>query len=92
MANEFEKGKIFSHKESISYADEAVVSKHILKKETGNISLFAFAKGEGRGLLISTAPGGTGLRTGQFKQPHHEPFTSTLPRGGKGRLDYIKLT
>lgn len=45
--NEFEKGKIFSFANSISYAEKAVVSKHILKKETGNISLFAFDKGEG---------------------------------------------
>ena len=47
MANEFEKGKIFSYDKSISYAEGAVVSKHVLKKETGNITLFAFAKGEG---------------------------------------------
>ncbi len=45
--NEFEKGMKFSFSESISYADKAVVSKHILKKKTGNISLFAFDKGEG---------------------------------------------
>ena len=45
--NEFDKGKKFSFNESIGYADSAVVSKHILKKETGNISLFAFDKGEG---------------------------------------------
>lgn len=47
MSNEFEKGKIFSYNKSIIYAEKAVVSKHILKKETGNISLFAFDKGEG---------------------------------------------
>ena len=47
MSNEFEKGKIFSYDKSIGYAEKAVVSKHILKKETGNISLFAFDKGEG---------------------------------------------
>lgn len=45
--NEFEKGKKFSFANSISYAEKAVVSKHVLKKETGNISLFAFDKGEG---------------------------------------------
>ena len=45
--NEFEKGAKFSFAESISYADKAVVSKHILKKQTGNISLFAFDKEEG---------------------------------------------
>ena len=52
--NEFEKGKKFSFNESIGYADRAVVSKHILKKDTGNISLFAFDKGEA--LSEHTAP------------------------------------
>lgn len=47
MSNEFEKGKTFSYNKSIRYAEKAVVSRHILKKETGNISLFAFDKGEG---------------------------------------------
>ena len=45
--NEFEKGIKFSYANNISYAEKAVVSKHILKKETGNVSLFAFDKGEG---------------------------------------------
>jgi len=54
MSNEFMKGKIFSYNKSIAYAEKAVVSKHILKKETGNISLFAFDKGEG--LSEHTAP------------------------------------
>jgi len=45
--NEFDKGIKFSFENSIAYADKAVVSKHILKKQTGNISLFAFDKGEG---------------------------------------------
>lgn len=54
MANEFEKGKTFSYSNSIAYSDNAVVSKHILKKETGNISIFAFDKGEG--LSEHTAP------------------------------------
>jgi len=52
--NEFEKGKIFSFNQSIDYADKAVVSKQVLKKETGNISLFAFDKGEA--LSEHTAP------------------------------------
>ena len=52
--NEFEKGIKFTVHESIQYADNAVVSKQILKKETGNISLFAFDKGEG--LSEHTAP------------------------------------
>ena len=45
--NEFAKGEKFSFSDSIAYADKAVVSKHVLKKDTGNITLFAFDKGEG---------------------------------------------
>lgn len=52
--NEFQKGIKFSFNKSIQYAEKAVVSKHILKKDTGNISLFAFDKGEG--LSEHTAP------------------------------------
>ena len=52
--NEFTKGGQFSFAESISYADKAVVSKQVLKKESGNITLFAFDKGEG--LSEHTAP------------------------------------
>lgn len=52
--NEFVKGEKFAVASSIDYADKAVVSKHILKKPNGNISLFAFDKGEG--LSEHTAP------------------------------------
>jgi len=52
--NEFEKGKKFSFNLSIDYADKAVITKHILKKEIGNITLFSFDKGEG--LSEHTAP------------------------------------
>ena len=45
--NEFDKGVKFSFNDSIKYNENAVVSKHILKKDNGNISLFAFGKGEG---------------------------------------------
>ena len=53
-SNEFEKSKIFSYKEAVEYSEGAIVSKTVLKKETGNISLFAFAKGEA--LSEHTAP------------------------------------
>ena len=47
MANhEFDKGVKFSFSNSINYNENAIVSKHLLKKSTGNISLFAFDKGE----------------------------------------------
>jgi quercetin dioxygenase-like cupin family protein len=53
-SNEFDKAKIFSFKESVEYAEGGIVSKTVLKKETGNISLFSFAKGEA--LSEHTAP------------------------------------
>ncbi len=52
--NEFGKGKKFSFADSIAYAEKSVVSKHVLKKETGNISLMSFDSGEG--LTEHTSP------------------------------------
>lgn len=40
--------------ELVAYAPGSVVSKQIIKKETGNVTLFAFDKGEG--LSEHTAP------------------------------------
>ena len=53
-ANEFEKSKVFSFSESVEYSDGGIVSKTVLKKQTGNISLFSFSKGEA--LSEHTAP------------------------------------
>ena len=47
MSNLIESSKIFVATESIEYAIGSVVSKTIVKKPAGNISLFAFDKGEG---------------------------------------------
>ena len=52
--NEFEKAKIFSFSESVDYSEGGIVSKTVLKKQTGNISLFSFAKDEA--LSEHTAP------------------------------------
>ncbi len=41
------KGKALSLKDEIAYADGAVVSKTILKKDTGNLTLFSFDTGQG---------------------------------------------
>jgi len=54
MAVEFEKAKIFNFSDSIEYSDGGIVSKSVLKKQTGNISLFSFDKGEA--LSEHTAP------------------------------------
>lgn len=53
-SNEFEKAKVFSFNESVDYSDGGIVSKTVLKKQTGNISLFSFDKGEA--LSEHTAP------------------------------------
>ena len=53
-SNEFSKSSVFSFSESVDYAPGAIVSKTVLKKQTGNISLFAFDKGEA--LSEHTAP------------------------------------
>ena len=52
--NEFEKAKVFIFGESIDYSEGGIVSKTVLKKQTGNISIFSFAKGEA--LSEHTAP------------------------------------
>lgn len=38
--------EIFSLENSVSYAEGSIVSKTIVKKQTGNITLFAFDKGQ----------------------------------------------
>ncbi|HEX7493338.1 MAG TPA: cupin domain-containing protein [Bacteroidales bacterium] len=53
-SSEFEKSKVFSFNDSVDYSDGGIVSKTVLKKETGNISLFSFDKGEA--LSEHTAP------------------------------------
>ncbi len=44
---DFEKATVFNLVSSIEFADNATVSKMILKKDTGNITLFSFDKGQG---------------------------------------------
>lgn len=52
--NTFSKGTIYQFNTSVVYADGSVVSKTILKNSAGNLSLFAFDKGQG--LSEHTAP------------------------------------
>lgn len=49
-----EKGKVFNLEKSIDYAKGSVVSKTLIKKDSGNITLFAFDSGQG--LSEHTAP------------------------------------
>ncbi len=41
------KSRPLNLKDEISYADGAVISKILLKKEAGNLTLFSFDKGQG---------------------------------------------
>ncbi|MBW8523762.1 cupin domain-containing protein [Chryseobacterium chendengshani] len=52
--NEIEKSKTFISVEIIEYIPNSVVSKTILKKSTGNISVMSFDSGEG--LTEKTSP------------------------------------
>lgn len=49
-----ERGKPFHLDKSIAYAAQAVVSKTVIKRDTGTVTLFAFGKGEG--LSTHSAP------------------------------------
>jgi quercetin dioxygenase-like cupin family protein len=53
-ANEFEKAKAINLSDSVEYSEGGIVSKTVLKRETGNISVFSFDKGEG--LTEHTSP------------------------------------
>lgn len=50
----FESAKVYNLKESIDVAEGGVVSKQFIKNNGGNITLFAFDKGQG--LSEHTAP------------------------------------
>ena len=47
-------GKVFEVEDLIDYQDGSVVSREIIKKDTGTVTIFAFDKGEG--LSEHTAP------------------------------------
>ena len=54
MKTEFETGKKSNLANLIDYAKEAIVSKTLIKKKTGTVTLFAFDQGQG--LSEHTAP------------------------------------
>ncbi len=51
---EFKKAESFQLIESINYSNEAIVSKTVLNKETGTVTIFSFDKGQS--LSEHTAP------------------------------------
>jgi quercetin dioxygenase-like cupin family protein len=54
MVSEDLKAKVFKAEDLIEYQEGAVVSKEIIRKATGTVTVFAFDKGEG--LSEHTAP------------------------------------
>ena len=54
MENLINIGETFNIADAVAYSAQAVVSKAVIKKDTGNVTLFAFEKGEG--LSEHTAP------------------------------------
>ena len=52
--NEFPKSKVVQLKEEVAYQNGSIVSRIILKKDSGNLTLFAFDKGQS--LSEHTAP------------------------------------
>lgn len=54
METRINTGENFNVAGAVEYAAQTVVSRAVLKKETGNVTLFAFDKGEG--LSEHTAP------------------------------------
>lgn len=50
----FETAKVFSFDKEVDYSNNGIVSKRVLEKKTGNVSLFAFDKGQS--LSEHTAP------------------------------------
>ncbi len=54
MEQSIEKGQKFMATEAVAYSTQAVISRQVIKGEKGNITLFAFDKGEG--LSEHTAP------------------------------------
>ena len=50
----FEPAKIFSMEDSIEYSSGGVISKQVIKKQSGNVTLFSFDKDQG--LTEHTSP------------------------------------
>lgn len=53
-SQEFAKAEVFSFPSEVDYTQGGIVSRNVIKRATGNISLFAFDKGES--LSEHTAP------------------------------------
>jgi quercetin dioxygenase-like cupin family protein len=83
-----ENSKLFRLSDDIVYAENSVVSKTIIKKETGTVTLFAFDKGQGLSphtapfdALVQIADGNCVFSIGQNKYPMATGDCIILPAG-----------
>lgn len=86
MSNPIPSAEPFTPAEVIDYATGSVVSKTILKKPSGNITLFAFDKGEGlaehttpHDAMVQILDGSAEITIGGKCQLVHWPETIILP-------------
>ena len=83
-----ESSALFKLSDHIVYADNSVVSKTIIKKETGTITLFAFDKGQGLSphiapfdALVQVVDGSCVFSIGETKYPMTTGDCLILPAG-----------
>ena len=46
MTNEFNHSEVFTYSKIIDYADGGIVSRQIIQRKNGNVTLFSFDKGQ----------------------------------------------
>jgi quercetin dioxygenase-like cupin family protein len=83
-----ESSKLFRLSDDIVYAENSVVSKTIIKKETGTVTLFAFDKGQGLSphiapfdALVQIADGECAFSIGEKQYPMRSGDCIILPAG-----------
>ena len=54
MSELFKKASVLNLKQSVDYSEGGIVSKQVVKNNSGNLTLFSFDKGQG--LSLHTAP------------------------------------
>lgn len=86
--HKMENSALFRLSDHIVYADHSVVSKTIIKKETGTITLFAFDKGQGLSphiapfdALVQVVDGSCVFSIGETKYPMTNGDCIILPAG-----------
>ncbi|MEA5044094.1 MAG: cupin domain-containing protein [Petrimonas sp.] len=72
----FEPAKIFSMEDSIEYSSGGVISKQVIKKQSGNVTLFSFDKDQGLTEHISPYDAMVHMLDGEAEirisgNPHH---------------------